>query len=130
MAKRPTLLRSMSATRSHPQPATHHEFIGDLPVVSASEVKNRFGEIATRALKGALAIQRHQRTELVLMPMEEYVALRKGRLASLDDLSSRFDAMVARMNTPAAKRGAKGLFNASPAALGKSAVKAARAHGA
>lgn len=119
----------MPATLSHPQPAAHHEFIGDLPVVSASEVKNRFGEIASRALKGALAIQRHQRTELVLMPMEEYVALQGKRRASLDDLSSRFDAMVERMNTPTAKRGAKALFSASPAALGKSAVKVARAHG-
>jgi hypothetical protein len=35
--------------------------------------------------------------------------------------------MVAGMNTPAARRGVDRLFKAAPAALGKSAVKAARA---
>ena len=39
------------------------------------------------------------------------------------------DAMVARMNTPAAKQGVAKLFQALPAALGKSAVEAARSRG-
>jgi hypothetical protein len=35
--------------------------------------------------------------------------------------------MVARMNTPAARRGVNQLFKTTPAALGKAAVKATRA---
>lgn len=105
------------------------KLLSSLPAVSASELKNSFGEVATRALKGALAIRRHRRAEFVLMPAEEYVALQEARTAPLAELSSKFDDMVARMNTPGAKRGVQALFGATPTDLGKSAVKAARSHG-
>jgi prevent-host-death family protein len=103
--------------------------LATLPTVSASELKNRFGEVTTRALKGPVAIKRHLRAEFVLMPAADYVALQEARTAPLADLSAKFDAMVARMNTPAAKRGVRSLFDAKPASLGKSAVKAAHAGG-
>lgn len=121
----------MSATLSRPADSgvSASDLIAALPVVSASELKNSFGEVTSRALKGALAIKRHRRAEFVLMPVAEYVALQEARTAPLAELSTKFDAMVARMNGPEAKRGVKSLFSASPAALGKSAVKAARQHG-
>lgn len=89
-----------------------------------------FGEVALQAMKGAVAITRHQRAEFVLLPVDQYLALQEAQAAPLEDLASQFDAMVARMNTPAAKRGVAKLFQATPTELGKSAVMAADAHSA
>jgi prevent-host-death family protein len=95
--------------------------------VTASDLKNNFGEVIAQAMKGAVAITRHQRAEFVLLPVEQYLELQQARTAPLQALTVEFDAMVARMNTPAANRGVARLFKAAPDALGKSAVKAARA---
>lgn len=111
------------------QPASPAEPALDLPTATASDLKNNFGEVSSQALKGALAITRHQRAEFVLLPVAQYRELQQARTAQLDALTSRFDAMVARMNTPAAQRGVAKLFKARPADLGQAAVKAAKAHG-
>ena len=113
-----------------PNMLSPREVLSSLRAVTASELKNNFGEVSAKAMKGAVAITRHQRAEFVLLPLEQYLELQQARTAPLDALSSQFDAMVARMNTPAAKRGVAKLFQASPAGVGKAAVKAARAaHG-
>ena len=117
-------------TPQHQQANERPETISGLRTVTASDLKNKFGEVIVQAMKGAVAITRHQRAEFVLLPLEHYLELQQARIAPLEALSSQFDAMVARMNTPAAKRGVARLFQASPAGLGKSAVKAAKgAHG-
>ena len=96
-----------------------------LPAVTASDLKNNFGEASLRAKKGALVITRHNRAEFVLLPVEHYAELQQTRRALLEALADQFDAMVAKMNTSASRRGAALLFKASPAELGKIAVKAA-----
>ena len=103
--------------------------VAGLPAVTASELKNNFGEASLRARKGAVAITRHNRAEFVLLPVEHYVELQQARQSPLEGLAGQFDAMVARMNAPAGRRGAARLFKASPAALGRAAAKAAKAHG-
>jgi prevent-host-death family protein len=103
------------------------EGISRLLTVTASDLKNKFGEVVAQAVKGAVAITRHQRPEFVLLSVEQYLELQQARTASLDALSAEFDVMVARMDAPGARRAAEQLFKAAPAALGKSAVKAARA---
>ncbi len=118
----------MSNLLEVPPPDRRQEAIASLPAVTASDLKNNFGEVSAQALKGPLAITRHQRAEFVLLPVDQYLELQQARTAPLDALTSQFDAMVARMNTPAAKRGVAKLFQASPAGLGKAAVKAARAN--
>jgi prevent-host-death family protein len=100
-----------------------------LPMVSASELKNHFGDVSARAMKGAIAITRHSRAEFVLLPMEEYLDMQRARTTHLADLAAQFDVMAAKMNEPAAKRGVAKLFKAGSAELGKAAVKAAKAHG-
>jgi prevent-host-death family protein len=116
----------MPAARESSPKLVSREVISGLRTVTASDLKNKFGEVIAQALKGAVAITRHQRAEFVLLPVEQYLELQEARTASLDALTSEFDAMVARMNTPAARRGVDQLFKAAPAALGTSAVKAAR----
>ena len=58
--------------------------------------------------------------------MEEFKALVGERSRSLDALSGQFEGLLARMQTPAAKKGVAAAFNASPKALGRAAVKAPR----
>ena len=58
--------------------------------------------------------------------MEEFEALVGERSLSLDDLSEQFEGLLPRMQTPAAKKGIAAAFNASPKAIGRAAMKAAR----
>ena len=99
----------------------------DIPTVAATKFKNEFGSIFERAaLGGAIAITKHDAPKAVLLSYTEFESLVKSRSPALDDLSAQFDGLLARMQTPAAKKGMDAAFNASPKALGRAAVKAAR----
>ena len=114
----------LSAQKSAP---TLQEF-GDIPTVTASDLKHHIGEVIHQAMKGPLAITRHNRTELVLLSADKFMELQRSHKGSLDAMTAEFDTMVAQMNTPAAKRGVKKLFQTTPRELGNSAVLAAKAH--
>ena len=98
----------------------------DIPTVSASRFKNEFGAIFEKAtLGGAVAITKHDTPKAVLLSYAEFQSLVKSRSPALQDLSAEFDRLLARMQTPKARRGMTAAFNASPAKLGQAAVKAA-----
>lgn len=99
-----------------------------LPSVDASTVKNRYRDVAALAAKGAIAISRYTRPELVIMPAAEYVRLEKARRAPLDQLAGEFDRLVAKMQTSKSKKAVHALFGANPVDLGKAAVQAAKAN--
>ena len=100
----------------------------DVPAVAATRLKNEFGTVMDQALRsGAVAITRHETPKAVLVSYEEFQALVRDRAPSLDDLTAEYDVLLARMQTPAAKRGMAVAFDAEPAQLGRAAVKAARA---
>ena len=99
----------------------------DVPSVAATKAKNEFGAILDKATHGgAVAITRHDTPKAVLISYDEFQSLVRARSRTLDDLGSEFDALLARMQTPRAKKGMKAAFNASPAELGRAAVKATR----
>jgi prevent-host-death family protein len=99
----------------------------DIPSVAATRVKNEFGAILEQATHGgAVAITRHDTPKAVLISYDEFQSLIKARAHALDDLTSQFDDLLARMQTPKAKAGMKAAFKASPSELGQAAVKAAR----
>lgn len=98
--------------------------LAELAEVSSSVLKNKFSEVARRASKGPLAVTRHNRREFVILSAEQYEALQQSRRAPLADLAAEFDALVAAINTPDARHAASALFAATPAALGKAALKA------
>ena len=101
---------------------SHGELI-DIPIVAATRVKNEFAAILDQASSGgAVAITRHDTPKAVLLSYEEFESLVKARARTLDDLSSEFDGLLARMQTPKAKKGLETAFNASPAELGRAAV--------
>jgi antitoxin Phd len=99
----------------------------DVPAVAATRMKNEFGTVLEQAVRGgAVAITRHDTPRAVLISYEEFQALVKARSPSLNDLSAEYDVLLARMQTAKAKKGMEAAFNATPSALGRAAVRAAR----
>ena len=101
----------------------------DISTVTATKAKNEFGAILEKTLHGgAVAITRHDTPKAVLLSFAEFESLVNERCRSLDDLNAEFDGLLARMQTAKARKGVEAAFNASPAELGRAAVKAARKH--
>ena len=99
----------------------------DVPAVAATRLKNEFGAVLEQALRGgAVAITRHDAPKAVLVSYDEFQALIKARSHDLADLSAEYDVLLARMQTAKAKKGMETAFNATPAELGRAAVRAAR----
>jgi prevent-host-death family protein len=101
---------------------------GELAVkISATEAKNKLGEVLDSVLQGGMVlITKHETPRAVLLSMEEYDALSGATQSRLDALNGEFDALLARMQTAKARAGRKAAFDASPKQLGKAAVNAAR----
>lgn len=98
----------------------------DLPTVAASRFKNEFGAIFEQAaLGGAVAITRHDAPKAVLLSYAEFESLVESRTPALENLSAQFDGLLASMQSPKARTGMAAAFNASPAKLGRAALKAA-----
>jgi antitoxin Phd len=99
----------------------------DVPTVAATRVKNEFGQILEQAThNGAVAITRHDTTKAVLLSVAEFESLVSARARTLDVLSGEFDALLAGMQNQKSRKGMKAAFNASPAQLGRAALKGAR----
>ncbi len=99
----------------------------DISEVPATSVKNKFGAILEKAARGgAVAITRHDSPKAVLLSYDEFESLVKARSRALDDLGAEFDGLLARMQTPKARKGMEAAFHASPGRLGRAAVKARR----
>jgi prevent-host-death family protein len=99
----------------------------EIPEVAATQAKNAFGELLDRvATSGAVAITRHDAPKAVLLSFEEFQSLSTGRSETLEALGSKFEALLERMQTPAARQGMEAAFHASPATLGRAAAEAAR----
>jgi antitoxin Phd len=113
-----------------PSPATFRNIKGDLvslQSVPATQLKNGFSTVLDRAMHdGAVAITRHDQPRAVLVSYEEFIALTRLRSPELGELTSQFDALLAGMQSAKSKKGAKAAFDATPAELGRTAVKAAR----
>ena len=101
---------------------------GEEPIkISATEAKNKLGEVLDSVMQsGMVLITRHETPKAVLLSMEEYGALSHTTQTRLDILNGEFDALLARMQTAKARAGMKAAFAASPKQLGKAAVEAAR----
>jgi prevent-host-death family protein len=102
--------------------------LGELRAFDASSVKNKFRDVAEQAAKGAVAISRYSRPELVIMSAEEYVRLEKLRRAPFEALTGQFDDLVTRMQTAKSKKAVQALFGSTPVELGRAAVKSAKAN--
>ena len=101
-----------------------------MPAFTATEAKNQFGRVLDTAIeKGAVAITRHDAPKAVLLAVDEYDALVAAGERTLDTLTAEFDELLARMQTPRARKGMADAFNATPTRLGRAAVAAAKKRG-
>ena len=101
--------------------------IEDVEAVSATTVKNSFGDVLEKALeRGVLAITRHDKARLVLLSLPEYEALVKRAGDPLERLHGQFDELVARMQGRGTDKAVKELFGVGSrtAAASKSAAPA------
>ena len=99
----------------------------DIQSVPATAMKNQFASALEQAVRGTpVMITKHDKSKAVLISYEEFEALTGERSRSLDALGGQFDGLLARMQTPAAKKGIDAAFAASAKKLGAAAVKAAR----
>ena len=99
----------------------------DVPAVAVTRMMNEFGTVLEQVMRGgAVAITRHETPRAVLISYEEFQALVKARSHDLSDLTAEYDALLAGMQTPKAKKAMENAFFAAPAALGRAAVRAAR----
>ena len=113
--------------RRSPDPAIRNRR-GEEPIkISATEAKNKLGEVLDCVIQsGMVLITRHETPKAVLLSMEEYGALSGATQSRLDTLNGEFDALLVRMQTAKARAGMKAAFAASPKQLGKAAAEAAR----
>ncbi len=101
---------------------------GELAVkISATEAKNKLGEVLDSVLQGGMVlITKHETPKAVLLSMEEYGELSGRAQSRLDALNGEFDALLERMQSVKSRAGIKAAFSASSKQLGKAAVAAAR----
>jgi antitoxin Phd len=104
--------------------------VGDAIRMNATKVKNRMGQVLDRVMQGdVVLITKHGNPKAAVIPIAEFEKLSRSQEEGLTALSKKYDAMLARMQTPAARRGMKAAFDASPKQLGKAAVEFARRRG-
>lgn len=102
----------------------------EVPEVTATDAKNGFGRVLARATHGGIVlITRRREPEAVLLSIDEFEDLASARERKLDALSAEFDALLAKVQRPAARAGTKAAFGATPARMGEAAVAAARKRG-
>jgi prevent-host-death family protein len=96
-----------------------------MTIVTATKAKNEFSSLLEQTIRGgAVIITRHNLPEAVLIPYAEYAeyeCLRETRTG----LRVELDELLAEMQTAESKQAAQATFEASPAELGRAAVKQA-----
>jgi len=98
--------------------------------VTASVAKNEFARVLELVMQGgAVVITKHDAPKAVLMSVESFNALSGAAETKLETLDREFDALLASMQTPRARRGMKAAFGASGRQLGKAAVASSRRRG-
>jgi antitoxin Phd len=127
LERRAALATQRSRLRNSPAPAIRNRR-GEEPIkISATEAKNKLGEVLDSVMQsGMVLITRHETPKAVLLSMEEYGALSHTTQTRLDTLNGEFDALLARMQSAKARAGMKAAFAASSKQLGKAAVEAPR----
>ncbi len=105
----------------------NHGELVDVPAVPSTQLKNGLATVLDQVMHGgAVVITRHETPKAVLIAYEEFVALARDRAPVLNDLAAEYDVLLARMQTPQARKAMAAAFNAAPAEMGRAAVKAAR----
>ncbi len=99
-----------------------------IPVtMKATKAKNQMGQMLETVMQGGVVlITKHETPKAAVISIEEYERLSRAAEARLDALSSEFDALFDRMQTPEARAAMQAAFDASPEQLAQAALEFAR----
>jgi antitoxin Phd len=98
----------------------------DITQVPATRFKNELAAMFEQAALGRpVAITRHDMPKAVLISYDEFRALMASRNPSLGALEAEFDSLLEAMQSPGARKAMASAFDASPAAIGRAAARAA-----
>lgn len=104
--------------------------VGDAIRMNATKVKNRMGQVLDRVMQGEVVlITRHETPKAAVIPMAEFEKLSGTPDKVLCGLSRKYDAMLTRMQAPAARKRMKAAFSATPKQLAEAALEFARKRG-
>jgi prevent-host-death family protein len=96
--------------------------------VTSTTAQNTFGGIVDRAARDEVVmITRHAKPRVVLLSYERYRELVGAEATLLPALAAAFDAQLVRLQTPDVWAKTVAGFSASPTAMGRAALAAARA---
>src|SRR5579862_2687040 len=86
---------------------------GDSARFTATEAKNEFGRALEMALRGeAVVITKHDAPKAILISIEQFNKLAHAAERELNTLSGEFDALLERMQAPAARAAMDAAFAA------------------
>ena len=89
-----------------------------------------FGPLLETAIRGgSVVITKHDTPKAVLLSMAEFEALGGSRPPDLNALGDEFNSLLARLQTPRARKALKSAFDATPKELGRLAVAQQRRRG-
>jgi prevent-host-death family protein len=98
--------------------------------MTATKVKNRMGHVLDRVMQGEIVlITRHETPRAAVVPIAEFERLSGTPDRVLSGLSKKYDAMLARMQSPEARKRMKAAFKATPKQLAEAALEFARKRG-
>jgi antitoxin Phd len=120
-AKQSGPARAATTKQARPAPA------GTVTVTS-TEAQNTFGSIVDRVARDEVVmITRHAKPRVVMLAYERYRDLVGTEATLLPSLAAAFDAQFVRLQTPDVWAKTVAGFRASPAAMSRAALAAARA---
>lgn len=95
--------------------------------VSATEAQNNFGRILARAVReGEVLIEKYDRPAAVLLSPKRYRELTSAATSEMEELSRRFDQLLARVQDDDSADAADTLFEMDSEELGAAAVREVR----
>lgn len=118
---------SRSRTRAPRVRAERVRPAGNAFYMPAAEAKNRFATVLEAVNRGRdVVITKHNTPKAVVLSIEKFDLLTAATTPSLEALTEDFNTRLAHMQTDRVRSAMKRAFSASPDALAKAAVKAAR----
>ena len=118
------VLMSRPASRRRGVESHISEMPVDAPSFTATAAKNEFGHVLSLVAAGrTVVITKHETPTAVIVSYPEFQALAEASARRWDTLSAEFDELLAGMQSAKSRAGLAAAFNASPAEVGRAAVK-------
>ena len=91
----------------------------ELPTITASEAKNRFGMVFDQVLtEGPIAVSRHEKPSLVILSVGEFERLKSPESPAIRELDLEYDKWFDDLQGPEARDAMESAFNAMPGQSG------------